>query len=154
MKKIIELLQQHPFTAGLEGEVIALIAGCAKNVVFRAQETVFREGQSADNFYLIRHGTVALEMFVPGRGAVTFLTIKSGEVVGLNWLIPPYRWSYDATAIELTWAIAFDAQCLRHKCDSDHHVGYEIMKRFVPPLIERLQTARLQSADVYGDGEH
>ncbi len=153
MKEIAELLHEHPFTKGLEEEVITLIAGCAKNVVFQAKDYVFREGEDAEYFFLIRHGTIALEMFAPGRGAYTCLTLKSGEVVGLTWLIPPYRWSYDARAVELTRAIAFDAECLRQKCESDHHVGYELMKRFVPPLKERLQAAWLQSADVYGDGE-
>ena len=153
MKKIIDLLHQHPFTKGLDGEVIELIAGCAKNVIFQANEYVIREGGNADYLYLIRHGTIALEMFLPGRGAFTFLTLKSGEVVGVTWLIPPYRWSHDARAVELTRAIAFDARCLREKCESDHHVGYEMMKRFVPSLIERLHASRLQCANVYGENQ-
>jgi CRP/FNR family cyclic AMP-dependent transcriptional regulator len=149
MKGIEDLLREHPFVRSLDEDIIVLIAGCAKNVMFQANEYVFREGNAADHFYLIRHGTVALEMFVPGRGPFTFLTVKSGEIVGVNWLIPPYRWSFDARAVELTRAIAFDAKCLRDKCESDHHVGYEIMKRLVLPLIERLQVARLQSAEMY-----
>ena len=91
-----------------------------------------------------------LEMFVPGKGSFTFLTVKSGQVLGTAWLIPPYRWSYDARAVELTRAIAFQCGCLRDKCEADHHVGYELMKRFIPPLVERLHTARLQSMDLYG----
>ena len=153
MKEIAELLRQHPFTQGLEDEIVTLIAGCAKNVVFQGDEYVFREGENAEFFYLIRHGTVALEMFAPGRGPFTFLTVKSGEILGASWLIPPYRWNYDARTVELTRAIAFECRCLRDKCEADHHVGYEMMKRFIPPLIERLQMARVQSADVYGDGK-
>jgi CRP-like cAMP-binding protein len=147
MKEIEELLRQHPFAQGLDDDIIALIAGCAKNVVFQANEYVCREGGAADNFYLVRHGTVALETFVPGRGPFIFLTVKSGEIVGTEWLIPPYRSSFDARAVELTRAIAFDGKCLRNKCESDHHTGYELMKRFIPPLVHRLQMARLQSLD-------
>lgn len=62
----------------------------------------------------------------------------------------PYRRRYDARAVELTRAIAFDCRCLRDKCEADHDLGYELMKRFLPPLLERLEAARLQSADVYG----
>ncbi len=153
MKTIADLLPEHPFTEGLEEEIVALIAGCAKNVVFQANEYIFREGENAEYFYLIRHGTVALEMFLPGRGPRTFLTVKSGEILGSNWLLPPYRWSHDARAVELTRAIAFECTCLREKCETDHHVGYEMMKRFVPLLVERLHMARLQSADVYSDGQ-
>lgn len=152
MKEIADLLHQHPFTDGLEGEVVELIAGCARNVVFQAGDYVAREGDPADYFYLIRHGTVALEMFEPGRGTFTFLTLKAGELLGASWLIPPYRWHYDARAVELTRALAFECRCLRDKCEADHHVGYEMMKRFIPPLVERLRTARLQAADLYGSG--
>jgi len=151
MKEIDELLNEHPFCKGLEQDIISLIAGCAKNVVFKENEYLLKEGNNADYFYLIRHGTVALEMFIPGRGPYTFLTIKGGEILGASWLIPPYRWNYDARAVKLSRAIAFDCNCLRKKCEEDHHIGYELMKRFIPPLIERLNVARLQNVDLYGD---
>jgi CRP/FNR family cyclic AMP-dependent transcriptional regulator len=150
MKEIADLLYEHPFCKDLEQDIINLIAGCAKNVFFKENEYIIKEGNNADYFYLIRHGTVALEMFMPGRGPFTFLTIKSGEILGASWLIPPYRWNYDARAVELTRVIAFDCNCLRKKCEEDHHVGYELMKRFIPPLIERLNAARLKSSDLYG----
>lgn len=152
MIEIADILRQHPFAQGLEDDIVDLIAGCAKNVVFREGEYIFQEGEAAEYFFLIRHGTVALELFVPGRGPHTFLTVKSGEILGTTWLIPPYRYTYDARAVELTRAIAFHCECLRDKCEADHHVGYEMMKRFMLPLVERLQMARLQSADVYGHG--
>ncbi len=152
MKTIEDLLSTHPFTEGLDDEILRLIAGCATNVVFESGSYLFREGGSADRFFLLRHGTVALEMFVPGEGPQTFLTVKSGEMLGVTWLVPPYRWAYDARAVELTRAIAFDATCLRDKCEADHHVGYELMKRFVPALVQRLHVAQLQTADIYGPG--
>ncbi len=43
-----------------------------------------------------------------------------------------------------------DATCLRDKCEADHSLGYEVMKRFVPVLVNRLQTTRLQALDLYG----
>jgi CRP/FNR family transcriptional regulator, cyclic AMP receptor protein len=152
MKNIAELLRQHPFTEGLEQDIIELIAGCAKNAVYQANEYLYREGEHAKYFYLVRQGTVALEMFLPGRGAHTFLTLKNGEILGSAWLLPPYRWTYDARAVELTRVIAFECKCLLDKCEADHHVGYEMMKRFIPPLLERLQVAQLQIADIYGVG--
>ena len=152
MKTIEDLLKSHPFCEGLEDAILKLIAGCATNAVFEAGSYLFRAQGSADQFFLVRHGTVALEMFVPGQGPQTFLTVKSGEMLGVTWLVPPYRWAYDARAVELTRTIAFDAACLREKCEADHHLGYELMKRFVPALVQRLQMAQLQMADIYGPG--
>jgi CRP/FNR family transcriptional regulator, cyclic AMP receptor protein len=147
MKDIEELLRQHPFAQGLEDSVVALVAGCAKNAVFQPGDYLLREGAAADCFYLIRHGAVALETFVPGCGAVAFLTVKAGEILGADWLVPPHRSSFDARAVELTRTIAFDGNCVRGKCEADHHVGYEMMKRFIPPLVQRLRMARLQSLE-------
>jgi CRP-like cAMP-binding protein len=143
-------IKEHVFFEGLDAESCALIGGCARNVRFDAGQYLFHEGDSADQFYLLRHGRVALELSAPGRGAVTFQTVGEGEIVGVSWLIPPYRWTYDAKALELVRAIAMDATCLRGKCEDDHDLGYEMMKRFVPILIQRLQATRLQILDVYG----
>ena len=46
--------------------------------------------------------------------------------------------------------IAFDGACLRGKCDADHELGYQLMRRFAAVIVERLQATRLQLLDVYG----
>jgi CRP/FNR family transcriptional regulator, cyclic AMP receptor protein len=150
MEDLGRIIKEHQFFAGLDPAFRNLICGCAKNVRFEAGEYLFHEGTAADQFYLVRHGRVALQLTAPGRGAMTFQTLGEGEVVGVSWLIPPYRWTFDAKALELVRAIALDAACLRNKCESDHHLGYEMMKRFMPVLIQRLQATRLQILDVYG----
>jgi CRP/FNR family cyclic AMP-dependent transcriptional regulator len=150
MEGLDRILREHRFFAGLEERFLALVVGCAKNVRFEAGQYLFHEGGAADEFYLLRHGRVALMLTAPGRGAVSFQTIPEGEVVGVSWLIPPYRWTYDAKALELTRAIAIDAACLRGKCEADHDLGYDMMKRFLPVLVARLQATRLQILDVYG----
>jgi CRP/FNR family transcriptional regulator, cyclic AMP receptor protein len=144
------IVREHPFFTGLEEGFCTLVCGCAKNVRFEAGQYLFHEGESADEFYLIRHGRVALELHAPGRGRVTFQTLGEGEIVGVSWLIPPYRWTFDARALALVRAIGIDAACLRQKCEADHDLGYDMMKRFMPVLIERLQATRLQILDVYG----
>jgi len=138
-----ELLRRHPFMKGLREDIVTLIARSAKNIVVPEDDYVFREGARADNIYLIRSGVVALEMFVPGRGAFTFLTVGRGEILGADWLISPYRWSFDARAAKLTNMIEIDATRLRDKCEFDQSVGYEMMKRFIPPLFRRMKMIAL-----------
>ena len=144
------ILMQHPFFAGLETEIVQLVAGCARNLRFEAGQYLFHEGEPANEFYLVRHGKVALEILPPGQPPMLFSTLGEGEIVGASWLVPPYRWMFDARATELTRAIGMDAACLRNKCEADHHVGYEMMKRFLPVLLQRLQATRLQILDIYG----
>jgi CRP/FNR family transcriptional regulator, cyclic AMP receptor protein len=144
------IIGEHPFFAKMDKHFLDIVVGCAKNVRFEAGQYLFHEGEPADQFYLVRHGRLALQINSPGRGALTFQTLSEGEIVGISWLIPPYRWAYDAKALELTRAIAMDAACLRGKCEADHDLGYDMMKRFMPVLIQRLQAMRMQILDVYG----
>jgi CRP-like cAMP-binding protein len=141
-----------PFFRGMNAEALQLVAGCGSNVRFNEGEALFREGDPADMFYVVRHGSVALELFVPARGPVTIETIEAGDVVGWSWLFAPYRWHFDAKALSLVRATAFDGACLRGKCERDAALGFELMSRFAQVLIERLQWTRLRLLDVYGNG--
>ena len=150
MRALDELLTEVPLFEGMSDPELELLAGCASNVRFREGEQVFREGQPADTFYVVRHGMVALETFVPPLGGVTIQTVEAGEVVGWSWLFPPYRWQLAARALTTVRATAFDAACLRQKCEDDTALGYDLMKRFAQVVIERLQWTRLRLLDVYG----
>jgi CRP-like cAMP-binding protein len=152
VRSLETVLADAPFLDGLGPDRIALLAGCAGNVHFGAGDTIFRQGDPADAFYVVRQGSVALEQFVPGRGPVVIETIEAGEVLGWSWLFKPYRWHFDARALGVVRATGFDGACLRGKCEADPALGYELMGRFAQVLIERLQWTRLRLLDVYGDG--
>jgi CRP/FNR family transcriptional regulator, cyclic AMP receptor protein len=149
MQSLEPILATHPFFKDLDKPYLELLTGCASNVRFEAGEYILHQGDEANNFYIIRHGNVALEMLVPGRGPITIETVGEGEVLGWSWLFPPHHWRFDARAIELTRAIALDGVCLREKCEADHNLGYELMKRFAEIVTQRLQATRLQLLDVY-----
>jgi len=150
MHTLEPILAEHPFLRGLKQEHLELLVGCASNVRFEAGAFVFRQGQEADHFYILRDGKVAVELFAPQRGAVTIDTYGEGDVLGWSWLIPPYHWRFDARATEPTRAIALDARCMRTKCENDHDLGYELMKRFARIIEQRLDATRWQLLDVYG----
>jgi len=150
METIGSVLRETPLFNGLAPADLELIAGCGANIRFRPEEMLFRDGDEANTFFLLRHGTVALETYIPSRGSVTIETIDAGEVVGWSWLFPPYRWHFDARALSLVRATVFDGACLRGKCEADPRLGYQLMSRFAQVAIERLQWTRLRLLDVYG----
>jgi CRP/FNR family transcriptional regulator, cyclic AMP receptor protein len=150
METIEQILRDVPLFEGLSDDALKLIAGCGSNVHFREGGVLFREGDPADTFYVIRHGSIAVEMFVPARGPVTIETMQSGEVLGWSWLFAPYRWQFDARALQDVRATGFDGACLRGKCDADPALGYDLMKRFAQVMTERLQWTRIRLLDVYG----
>jgi CRP-like cAMP-binding protein len=151
LPQILELLRGHKFFAGLEPGHLALLAGCASNEVFPAESLLFREGDPAQAFYLIKEGKLALEIATPGRGALVVQTLGEGDVAGFSWLIEPHRWEFDGRAIERIRAVRMDGTCLRGKCEDDPRLGYDLMRRFAALTTQRLQATRLQLMDVYGN---
>jgi len=150
MQSLEPILMAHPFFRGLAADDLRLLVGCASNVRFEADTIIAREGDSADQFYLIREGKVAVEAFGADRGSVIIQTLGPGELLGWSWLVPPYQWRFDARAVEMTRAISLNGKCLRAKCEENTRLGYELLKRVTGVFTERLAATRLQLMDVYG----
>ncbi len=147
---LTESLHQHPFLRNMDQELINTLTSCASNVVFQEGNYLFHESEDARTFYLIRSGRVALEAGGSERGQIRIQTLGPGEVLGWSWLIAPYRWHFDAYAVEQVHAFAIDATCLRTKSETDWHFGYEMLRRFSEVLERRLEATRLQLLDIYG----
>jgi CRP-like cAMP-binding protein len=150
VRTIEQYLPQHPFFAGLDDDTIRFISGCAQNEHVRAGKHLFKEGKPADSFYVVRHGRVSLEAAAPGRGPIIIDMLGDGDVVGWSWLVPPYRWMFDARAVEETSVVALDGACLRSKCDDDPRLGYLLMQRVSHVMVERLTSAHVRLLDLYG----
>jgi CRP-like cAMP-binding protein len=150
METLEPLLAIHPFLKGLEPDHLKLIVGCALNKVFDPGDYLSHEGQDADLFYFIREGKVVVEIYSPLHGPIVIQTLTGGEILGWSWLVPPYHWRFDARAVEQTKAIVMDGKCLREKCEKDHDLGYELMKRFAEIIADRIEATRLQLMDIYG----
>lgn len=151
MEDLKRILAEHPFFKGLNEEYFSLVVGCASNVRADANKMIVREGEEANQFYLIRSGKISVQLMTPNKGPVIIETLEEGDILGWSWLVPPYIWHFDAKALELTRMVALDGKCLRNKCESDHHLGYELMKRFGDIMIKQLESTRLQLLDIYGD---
>ena len=148
MENLERIIAEHPFLADLDPGFTTLMVGCAKNVRFNRGDYIFREGDPADQFYLIREGKVAVEIFAPQRTPIIVATLDEGDILGWSWLLPPYQWKLNARALESLRAIALDGKCLRNKCEQNHDLGYEVLKRFARIIEQRLEATRMQLLDV------
>lgn len=143
------LLREHPFFREKDEHLLQTLTGCAKNVRFSTDEVIARQGEPADEFFLIREGRIALEMPAPQGGAIRFQTADAGETVGWSWLVKPYHWHYDLRAMTDVRAFSIDGACLRTKCEDDPKFGFLMMKRFSKLMAARMEGMRLQLLDLY-----
>ena len=150
MENLERIIAEHPFFAGLDQAFTRLLVGCAANVHFPQGAYIFKEGDPANSFFLVRAGKVAVEIFAPPHKPIVVATLGVGEIVGWSWLLPPFTWRFHAHAVEEVRAISLDGKCLRTKCEENHDLGYELLKRFAQIMEQRLEATRLQLLDVYG----
>ncbi len=150
MESLERFLTKHPFFAGIDREHVLPFVGCARNLKWEPGSYVFREGEEATEVYLVREGRIAVELARPGGEAIVIETLDAGDVLGWSWLLPPYRWHFDARVVEPGRAISLDGACLRRKADADPAFGYLLMRRMCDVIARRLVASSMQILDVYG----
>jgi CRP/FNR family cyclic AMP-dependent transcriptional regulator len=144
-------LADHPFLRGLDAAQLDVIADCARFVEFPAGACLFRAGEPARDCFLIRRGHVGVEINDVRQGPVVLQTLGEPSVLGWSWMVPPYRWCFDARALEAVEAIALDGMCLLSQCENDHDFGYELMKRFTAVFAQRLHATRVELMEAYAN---
>lgn len=146
---VLSRVANLPFFAGLAPEQLRHLCEAGRPASYRPGERIFAEGGTADRFWLIEAGSVALDLRVPGRGDQVIETLVGGSVLGWSWLYPPYLWQFGAVARERLDTIAFDATSVRNSCDADPAFGYAMLRLFTPVITARLQATRLRLLDLY-----
>lgn len=144
---IAGVLAESTFFGGLERDDIAFLAEHARERELDQGALLFEHGQPADRFYLLRRGEVVVEVPAIQGPTLTVQTLGPDEVLGWSWLIPPYRWSFQARAMEAVTVLEFDGGAVRERCEREPAFGYEVLKRFSSLMSERLDAARRKMMD-------
>lgn len=146
-------LTVHPFVRGMAHEHVSRLGETARYIAVPARYRLIEEGGTADRFWLLEAGQVALDVHVPGYGLVIIETLGRGEVIGWSWLFPPYQWQLGAVTIQPTQAFELNGPAVRRLCEADPVLGHELTRRFIPVVVHRLQATRLRLLEVYRQGE-
>ena len=144
MKPTPQAVTEHPFTLVMNPEHARILAMSAQRRTFQTGDILFKQGQPANDFYLIESGCVALE----GKsksGHSELQSIGPGEALGWSWLFPPFVWHFQARATSPTEALVFSGGQLLEQAARHPDFGYELMKRVAKVVINRLQTARTKA---------
>lgn len=128
---------------------LAFFESISNEVRLTSGETLFEEGGPADAFYVIVEGKIGLEMTSPGRAPMVIQTLGPGDLVGVSWFFPPYRWNWRARAMADTKLAAFDAVEVRKQCDINRDLLLEVQGVVAEEVVERLHRTRVQLLDLY-----
>ncbi|MCQ4042302.1 Crp/Fnr family transcriptional regulator [Streptantibioticus rubrisoli] len=139
------------FLSSLPPTLRGWLLGFAHDTAFPGDIRLFEEGSAADRFWLVRTGLIALDVHIPGRGAIVVETIGDGELLGWSWLFEPYQWHLGALTRTAVQAYEFDAPQVRAAMDEDPAAGLALFRAIGDQVIgRRLRSARTRLLDLYG----
>jgi CRP-like cAMP-binding protein len=142
MRSLRDYLPEHPFLAGMDRRLTDEISEYAENVHVAAGRLLFRAGDPADHFYLVRRGEISVELRAPDGELIVLHTAGPGDVVGWSWLQPGYPWLFDARAVTECSAVRLTAIGLLRRCREDRELGYALMQRVATLMYRRLHDLR------------
>lgn len=142
-ESVASMLASNELFEGLPEDVLEVLARHAEERRLERNAILFGHGDPAREFFLLRSGAVVIEVPAISGPSLEVQHLGPGEVLGWSWLIPPYRWSFQARAEEPTELLAFDGEAVRARCEADAAFGYAVLRRFSSLMSERLEAARL-----------
>ncbi|MGQ7846959.1 Crp/Fnr family transcriptional regulator [Granulosicoccus sp. 3-233] len=140
-------LATHDFFEGLDERSKKFLADSAVVRELSAGDILFSQAESADKFYLLRSGEVSVQVPALMGPALQIQKLKEGQILGWSWMIPPYRWNFQALALEDATVLEFDGSIILARCEQEPTFGYQLLKRFAALMSERLDAARQKMMD-------
>ncbi len=126
---------------------------------YEAGARIIRPGDSADKFYIVKEGKVALEIEIRigsrTRKRVTIDVKTKGQVFGWPALYSEAKvFSNLATAAENTKLLSFSGERARRLCDEDHDLYRKVMQELVNAVSDRFENAKQTLAHVLSVTSH
>ena len=146
-QSIDDYLSSHPFFSVLDKPSKKFLANSAQALRIEQGEVLFRHGGSADKFYVLQSGEISVQVPALIGPALEIQKITAGQILGWSWLIPPYRWNFQALALENSELLEFDGSIILAHCEEDPAFGYALTKLFAALMSERLDKARQRMMD-------
>ena len=144
---VLEYLSNHEFFGGLSDETLKFLSDCSNTSEIEKGQVLFKQGEAADKFYVVRKGQISIQIQAIMGPSLEIQSLGQDQVLGWSWLISPYRWSFQAKAMEDSELLVFDGAAILNRCEQDPKFGYELLKKFAELMSVRLDVARKKMMD-------
>ena len=141
--EVLEMARTYSLLSEMDPQQLRKLLPIAEERTYIAGEIIFREGDRSSYLHLIASGEVALETNAGGR-TVRVQTLGPGDAMGWSALMTESRTRFQARALTPVSTVAFASSAIREACDRDPAMGYELMKRLLELVTQRLDAARIQ----------
>ena len=138
----VEYLASHKFFSGLNDDILQFLCEHSSEFSIKKRQILFRQGENADKFYIVRSGLVAIQVPAIMSLNLEIQTLGKDQVLGWSWLISPYKWNFQAMPEADSELLMFDGAMILAQCEQEPRFGYELLKKFAALMSIRLDVAR------------
>ena len=121
-----EYLSAHEFFSEFSDDVLKFLCECSSTREIKKGQILFRQGEHADKFYVVRNGRISLQMPAIMGPTLEIQTLGKDQVLGWSWLISPYQWNFQTKAEEDSELLQFDGTAILARCEQEPKFGYEL----------------------------
>ncbi|MCK4842535.1 MAG: cyclic nucleotide-binding domain-containing protein [Methylococcales bacterium] len=146
-QSIAEYLSNHEFFSELSEDILKLLCESASMLEVKKRQVLFRQGERADKFYIVRNGRISVQIPAITGPTLEVQTLSTDQILGWSWLIPPYQWHFQAKAEEDSKLLEFNGVAILSQCEQDPKLGYQLLKKFAVLMAERLDVSRQKLMD-------
>jgi len=144
---ITEYLSAHEFFSEFSDDVLKFLCECSSTREIKKGQILFRQGENADKFYVVRSGRISIQMPAIMGPTLEIQAVDEDQVLGWSWLISPYQWNFQTKAEEDSELLQFDGVAILARCEQEPKFGYELLKKFAGLMSVRLNAARQKMMD-------
>ena len=143
-ENLLNYLTSHSIFTELGPEHLKILAQYAEEKEIAKGGLLFKQDDKAEHFYVIREGSITVEVPSVYGPPLEVQTIGPDGVLGWSWLIAPYTWAFEATANSESQVLVFDGKSVLAQCEEQPEFGFALMKQFAGLMSERLAQARIK----------
>ena len=107
-------------------------------VRFEENEIIFRRGDPADMFFMLKRGKILLEQRISDKVTISMGTVKPGFSFGWSAMLEDEKFSLDTVCGEPCEVLSIRAKTMLAMLEQDHSMGYRFMQRLLHMLRRRL----------------
>ena len=142
-----EYLSAHEFFYEFSDDLLKFLCECSSTREIKKGQILFRQGENADKFYVVRNGRISLQLPAIMGPTLEIQTLDKDQVLGWSWLISPYKWNFQTKAEEDSELLQFDGVAILARCEQEPKFGYELLKKFAALMSVGLNAARQKMMD-------
>jgi CRP-like cAMP-binding protein len=138
-----EDLKQIMMLGHLTDEMLDKLIPLTELQHFDKREFIFRQGEKAQYFYMLKKGKVILEQKITDKIAVSVSAIKPGHSFGVSAMLDGDVYNLDAVCAEPCKVFSFRDEKIKALFEEDHSLGF-IMSQQLLHIIKKRYDIRTE----------